>query len=228
MDIRSEYITDYISLYWRRSMYSFVCSILLTVITVCSIPARPAEAGDPKEVAMSKATIACIISPEKFRDEELFIPKAALEKAGYQIVIASTRIGTASGMLGGFAIATRQISDLKSADLAALIVVGGSGSPHHLWGNSDLHLLANDMASAGKPVAAICVSPAVFARAGILNGKKATVFKDRSSIAELEKSGAIYEPKACVVDGNIITADGPEAAAEFVEEILRLLDATSR
>ncbi len=172
---------------------------------------------------MSKPVIACIIAPEKFRDEELFVPKAAFEKAGYQTVLASTRIGTASGMLGGFAIATCPISDLRAADLAALVIVGGAGSHTHLWGHEGLHSLAREMAAAGKPVAAICISPAVLARAGILKGRKATVFKDPASIAELQKGQAICEPRSCVVDGNIITASGPEAAAEFADEILRLL-----
>ncbi|MBP7634398.1 DJ-1/PfpI family protein [Candidatus Ozemobacteraceae bacterium] len=177
---------------------------------------------------MSKPVIACIIAPEKFRDEELFVPKAAFEKAGYQTVIASTRIGTASGMLGGFAIATCPIADLHAAELAALVVVGGSGSHAHLWGHAGLHALAREMSAAGKPVAAICISPAVLARAGILKGRKATVFKDEASIAELEKGEAIYEPQSCIVDGNIITASGPEAAAEFANEVLRLLRASSR
>lgn len=177
---------------------------------------------------MSKPLIACVIAPEKFRDEELFVPKAAFEKAGYQTVIASTRIGTASGMLGGFAIATCPISDLKPADLAALVIIGGSGSHAHLWGHAGLHALAREMSATGKPVAAICISPAVLARAGLLKGKKATVFTDRASIAELEKGEALYEPRACVTDGNIITASGPEAAAEFAEEILRQLKTASR
>lgn len=176
---------------------------------------------------MSKPAIACVIAPEKFRDEELFVPKATFEKAGYRTVIASTRIGTASGMLGGFATATCPISDLKAADLAALVVVGGSGAHAHLWGHAALHALVREMANAGKPVAAICISPAVLARAGILKGRKATVFKDRASIAELEKGEAVYEPRTCIVDGNIITASGPEAAAEFADEILRLLKAQS-
>lgn len=177
---------------------------------------------------MSKPMIACVIAPEKFRDEELFVPKAAFENAGYQTVIASTRVGTASGMLGGFAIATRPIADLKPADLVALVVVGGSGSHAHLWGHAGLHDLAREMSAAGKPVAAICISPAVLARAGLLKGKKATVFKDQASIAELEKGGALYAPQSCVADGNIITASGPEAAAEFAEEILRQLKTASR
>jgi len=177
---------------------------------------------------MPDVSIALVIAPEKFRDEELFVPKAAFEKAGYQTIVASTRIGTATGMLGRFAIATASITDLASTSLGALVIVGGAGSPAHLWGNTELHSITVKMASAGKPVAAICVSPAVLARAGVLKGRRATVFEDKTSISELKTYGAIYEDKPCVVDGNIVTANGPEAAAEFAEAILRLLQAAPR
>ncbi len=213
---------------FSRASVSFLIRLfLLAMFAFHAVPAFSA-AGNPEEVPMSDAIIALVIAPEKFRDEELFVPKAAFEKAGYQTIVASTRVGTATGMLGGFAIATTGITDLAPAGIAALVIVGGSGSPAHLWGNPELHSLAVKMAAAGKPVAAICVSPAVLARAGVLKGRKATVFTDNASIAELNKHGAIYEAKPCVVDGNIVTANGPEAAAEFAKAILHLLQTAPR
>ncbi|NIM98828.1 MAG: hypothetical protein GTO24_12350, partial [candidate division Zixibacteria bacterium] len=67
----------------------------------------------------------------------------------------------------------------------------------------------------GGLVASICISPVVLAKAGLLRGKKATVFRTTTTINELEKGGALISDAPVVVDGKIITGRGPEAAREF-------------
>jgi putative intracellular protease/amidase len=57
--------------------------------------------------------------------------------------------------------------------------------------------------------------------AGILDKKKATVF--RSEVKAIKRKGAIYTGKAVEVDGNIITAEGPQAATEFGQTIINAL-----
>lgn len=167
--------------------------------------------------------VALVIAPEAFRDEELFVPKERLEEEGAETVVASTKVGEATGMLGGKAIAQSTIKDLKSEDFAAIIVVGGMGSPEHLWSNSDLHKLLQAHVKADKPVAAICLSGAALANAGVLNNKKATVWECPESLEALEKGKANYVNQAVVKDGKIVTANGPEAAEEFATEIINQL-----
>ncbi len=43
------------------------------------------------------ATVLMIIPPERFRDEELFVTQAELERAGHTTVIASTATGARPG-----------------------------------------------------------------------------------------------------------------------------------
>ena len=81
----------------------------------------------------------------------------------------------------------------------------------------------SDAFRAEKIVSAICISPVVLARAGILKGKKATVFPDSEGIRELKKAGAIYIQKSVVVDGKVVTGDGPDAASRSAQEIIKLL-----
>jgi len=45
--------------------------------------------------------ILFIIPPERFRDEELFVTKTELEKAGHKTTVASTKKGTCLGSRGG-------------------------------------------------------------------------------------------------------------------------------
>ena len=60
----------------------------------------------------------------------------------------------------------------------------------------------------------------MLAHAGILKGIKATFFESPDSLREIKSGGAVPVNKAVVVDGRIITANGPAAAQEFAGAIL--------
>ncbi len=164
-----------------------------------------------------------VIAPENFRDEELFEPLAVLEENGIEYEIISTKKGRFRGMLGGYATATETIMEtIQLLDggkgmkhYGGLMIIGGSGSKDYLWGDEELYRIARHFDKETKPAGAICLSPVVLARAGVLAGRHATVWPDREAIRELEKHKAEYEDTPVVSDGYIITANGPEAAAEF-------------
>ena len=164
-----------------------------------------------------------IIAPERFRDEELAEPRRAIEQAGHQVTIASTRPGAATGMLGARVTVDLTIAAARAADCDALVIVGGAGSPPHLWDHEPLRLLATAVHAAGKPVAAICLSPPVLARAGLLAGRRATTFPDPRALLELKRGGATYVDEAVVRDGTIVTGSGPAAAAAFGAALLQLV-----
>ena len=63
----------------------------------------------------------------------------------------------------------------------------------------------------------------VLAKAGVLTGKKATVFKTKESLAALQQGGAEYVEQAVVTDFNLVTANGPEAAEELGNTLVKLL-----
>ena len=72
--------------------------------------------------------ILIAIAPEKFRDEELAEPVAALQQAGIEFEIASTRRGACTGMLGARATATLSFEEVDPKRYDALLIIGGSGS----------------------------------------------------------------------------------------------------
>ena len=156
-----------------------------------------------------------MIAPERFRDEELLEPKRALEQHGVAVTVASTRSGTAAGMLGAKVAVDCTVRQADEAEYDALAIAGGAGAPTHLWESAPLVALVQAFHRAGKPVAAICLSGAVLARAGVLAGRRATVYPTERAILELRRAGASYVAEPVVVDGRIITADGPEATALF-------------
>lgn len=120
------------------------------------------------------AKIVMIIAPERFRDEELFVTKEELEKAGHEIVIASSVKGICPGSRGGFATATLMLNEVQASDYDAVVFVGGGGSKL-LYANEEALRIAKEMHRKKTVVAAICLAPVILANAGILNGKNATV-----------------------------------------------------
>jgi protease I len=167
--------------------------------------------------------VLMIIAPRNFRDEEFQEPKAVLEKTGVKVVVASTEAGTARGMFGTQVTPNTTVDKVNPDELDAVVVVGGSGSQTYLWNNSQVHKIVQAVNKKGGIVAAICISPAVLAKAGILKGKKATVFPSADAVNELKKAGAIVSDAPVVVDGKIITGKGPEAAKEFGRKIAESL-----
>ncbi len=164
-----------------------------------------------------------VVAPERFRDEELLEPKRILEERGAAVTVASTRPGRARGMLGAGIRVDRTVTRVVAADFAALAIAGGAGAPAHLWDSEALQAIARALHAAGKPVGAICLSPPVLARAGLLAGKRATTFPADRAILELKRGGAAYVEAPVVVDGIVVTASGPAAAAAFGETLAGLL-----
>jgi protease I len=170
--------------------------------------------------------ILIAVAPEKFRDEELGGPVAALEKAGIPFDIASTRKGTCTGMLGARASATLSFEEVAPEEYDGLVIVGGSGSQVHLWDDKLLLQLVKFFQKSGKMIAAICLAPVVLARAGILKGRKATYYESTASDFEMKRGGAVIVNSPVVTDGRLITANGPLAAKQFGDAIVKNLTGT--
>jgi protease I len=161
-----------------------------------------------------------IVAGANFRDEELYETRLALEDAGIKTVVASSRTGPVTGMLGGTAEAELLVSDLRVDDFDAIVFVGGPGAREYVDSPVALDIV-REAADKGKVLAAICIAPVVFANAGVLNGVRATSFpteRIRLQLAGAEFTGAPVER-----DGPIITASAPDAAALFGKAIVDTL-----
>jgi protease I len=170
--------------------------------------------------------IAIIIAFNNFRDEEYFIPKQVLELEGNQVITVSSQLGKAIGTYGGEVDVDMILGDIKINEFDAIIFAGGSGALAYLENKTCLEI-AKEAVLRNKVLGAICIGPAILAKAGVLSGKKATVWSsplDKSAIKILKEEGAIFEDNQVVQDGNIITANGPEASRKFGEAIAKLLE----
>ncbi|MDD3042724.1 MAG: DJ-1/PfpI family protein [Methanosarcinaceae archaeon] len=167
-----------------------------------------------------------VIAQEEFRDEEFFIPKEIFETGGIEVTVAAESTETAKGVLGGTIKSDIRISEANASDYDAIVISGGPGSRKFLWDNEKLRLLVKKAYEQEKVLAAICISPVVLARAGVLEGKKSTVFRNPATLRELEDSGALYEDKNVVVSGKVITGRDPESSKAFGKAVLDVLNIT--
>lgn len=169
------------------------------------------------------ASVLMVIAEKGFRDEEFSIPCEILKSAGHNVEVASTSSIVAEGKLGMRVKPDKSIDAADPDNYNAIIVVGGPGTPSYIWPNRHLHQVIRKIYEKGGFVAAICLAPAVLARAGILKGRKATIYRTAESISEMEAGGCSLQDSHVVSDGRIITADGPDAAKAFGEALVKLL-----
>ncbi len=168
---------------------------------------------------------AAIILANGFKDIEYKKTRKVLEEAGVKVVTFGLSEEVV-GMDGLKVKVDHLIDDLNVSEFDAIILPGGDPGYKNLRDDARVINAIKEAYGEDKIVAAICASPTVLAKAGILKGKKATVWSspvNRELIKEIEDAGAIYVDKKVVRDGNIITANGPWAAEEFANEILGAL-----
>jgi protease I len=178
------------------------------------------------EKLLSGKKIAMIIAFQDFRDEELFIPRSIFLAEGAEVKLISSKKGKALGIFGGIIDVDFTFEEFDVKDFDAVIFVGGAGA-HQYIEDKRCWEIAQKAVAEGKLLGAICIAPSILARAGILKGKRATVWQsplDKSAVKILKEGGAKFEKAPVVVDGKIITANGPEAARKFAEAIIKSLN----
>jgi len=164
--------------------------------------------------------VLMLIASNNFRDEEYLEPKSLFLGAGAEVVTASSSLSVSTGMLGAEVKPDTLISGISQAGYDAIVLVGGTGASEY-WGSGTVHKLLSDFNASGKIIAAICIAPVTLAHAGLLKGKKATVWLSEKLV--LLQMGAKYTGCEVETDGNIITGNGPQAAKKFGEKVISAL-----
>jgi protease I len=179
-----------------------------------------AKGGNLPMAALEDKKILMVIASNNFRDEEFRTPKKLFEEQGAKVTVASSELSISKGMLGMKVKPDILLDDVEVDNYHAVIFVGGSGASEY-WDDSTAHYIAQRAYDKHKLVAAICIAPVTLANAGLLEGKRATVFS--SEVSQLKAKGAHYTGKEVERDGRLITANGPQAAAKFGQAIIQAL-----
>jgi protease I len=168
----------------------------------------------------SSKNSALIFLPKKdFNEEEFTIVKKRLLKAGKQVFITSDDHFVCTGSKGMKVKSDTSFLNVNVNNFSSLILIGGTGSRNY-WRNELLHRIVRKFYDSKKVIAAICSSPIILGKAGILQSKKATCNSEDKF--ELTNIGIDYQDRNVVADENIITADSSLSAVQFVEAILHV------
>ncbi len=213
-----------------KRLTAILVFIIIVVIATVFIFTDLAKRPNPKEENMPEGLLkgkkaVIVVAFRDFRDPEYFVPKTILEKAGFEVKTASDKSGIAIGAKGGEARVDLLLKEVAVGDLDVVVFVGGPGCLDHL-DNEESYRIAKEAVSKNKVLASICISPVILAKAGVLKGRKATVWSSslyKKPILDLKNNGAIYEKDPVVIDRDIITANGPKAAEEFGRTIVNLV-----
>lgn len=111
------------------------------------------------------------------------------------------------------------IDEVNTDNMDMLVLPGGPGHTN-LDDSKKVHNLISYARENDIYIAAICASPSILGKLGILDGKKYTCFPGFEQFCQ----GGIFSGDKAVLDGKILTARGAGAASDFgfcMTEILK-------
>lgn len=111
--------------------------------------------------------------------------------------------------------------DLKEYDM--VVLPGGYGGADAMAHSELLLNCLREMNEAGKFVTAICAAPIVLEAAGILEGRTFTCYPSTA----MKISHGTRKDDKVVIDGNLITSQGPATAYAFAYKLVDALGSDS-
>ena len=166
-----------------------------------------------------------VIAYRNFQDVEYFIPRNIFLHAEFQVLTTSSRAGIAISDNGNPVKIYKGLQEININQFDALIFCGGQGAPKYL-DNDISYKVLREAEKEHKLIGAICISPIILAKSGILSNKRATVWTsplEKSAIKVFKSNNVQYIDKGIVVDNNIITASGPQASSQFAHTVIEML-----
>jgi protease I len=194
--------------------------LLITTFLTAAMFASAVQAFAGSNENQSTVRIVMIVAPKDFTDQEYFDLRKVFENAGARVRVASTTTQPAVSQNLAKVRVDQAIPDIRLDQVDAIVVVGGMGAATYLMNDESLRNLLVAASKSNKVVSAICIAPAVLARAGVLRNREATCYADKTIIGVLKMNGAAYLDRKVVVSGRIVTGNGPDAAKEFATTVL--------
>lgn len=140
-----------------------------------------------------------------------------LRRAGVEVTIAGVTDGLIKGLQGVNVQPDELLADVDSSSFDMLVLPGGGAGVDVLKKDERVLELVKEFIH-HKMVGAICAAPNVLKAAGVIKGRKLTCYP-----SEIEEFPDEYMDKRVVVDGNLITSQGPGTAIEFACAIVTAL-----
>ncbi|VVB70622.1 Intracellular protease 1 [uncultured archaeon] len=157
---------------------------------------------------------------EGFEEIEAINVIDILRRADVEVVTAGLKEGLVEGSHKIKVLPDTSLNKIEFKDFDGLVLPGGAPGFVNLGNDERILTMARDMDQSGKIVAAICAAPSVLIKAGVLQGRRATV--SPSGKAQVEACADFCEERV-VVDRNLVTSRSPGTALEFALKLVEVL-----
>ncbi len=151
-----------------------------------------------------------VLMVDGFEEIEAIEPIDIMRRAGLNVITVGVNNQMVKGAHNITIKTDIMIDDVDTEDMELLMLPGGPGHTE-LDSNGKVHELIDYAHKNNLYIAAICASPSILGKKGLLNGKKATCFPGFEQFLQ----GAELVCDKAVCDGKIITGKGAGAAGDF-------------
>lgn len=159
---------------------------------------------------------ALVLLAEGFEEIEAVTIVDVLRRAEVTVTMASLAGKHVRGSHGIVIEADVLLADIDVDEFEALVLPGGPAAKT-LREDARAQQAIVDSAAAGRLVAALCAAPTALETAGVLRGKRATVYPGN------QLPSAQYVEEAVVEDGSVVTSRGPATAMAFALRVAERL-----
>ena len=168
-----------------------------------------------------KKTIA-ILATNGFEQSELFSPKEAMEREGFDVQIISLEKGKIKGWdqgnWGKEIAVDKTVKEVSAKDYNALVLPGGVINPDKLRVNEDALVFVRDFFKQSKPVAAICHASWTLISADVVKGRTMTSYKSIKD--DMINAGVNWVNEEVVVDEGLVTSRNPDDLPAFNSKLI--------
>ena len=144
-----------------------------------------------------------------------------LRRAAIEVVTAGLDEQPVRASRGLVLLPDMSLERALQQDYDMIVLPGGLPGADNLGDDERIIERLRSMSAAGKYTAAICAAPRVLAKAGLLDGKRATSYPGTLKTDTIP--GLDYQDTAVVMDGTVITSRGPGTAMDFALSLIELL-----
>ncbi|MBK1717434.1 DJ-1 family glyoxalase III [Thiocystis violacea] len=144
-----------------------------------------------------------------------------LRRAGIEVVSAGLAEGPVKASRGTVLLPDTTLEAVEDQDFDMVVLPGGLPGARYLEEDPRVGAILRRHAERGAYTAAICAAPKVLARAGLLDGKRATSYPGSVLAEDFPRVDLL--DTSVVIDGRVVTGRGPGSAMDFALTLIELL-----
>jgi protease I len=156
---------------------------------------------------------AVVLTADQFEDLEVLVPYFRLLEEGAKVDIAAPTLDEIEGEHG-----YRLMPDLTFDQVRA-----PDGAPATVRDNALAQSIAASFFEKNKPVATICHGPWLLVSSNVVKDRHLTSYWHDGVPQDVAGAGGLWEDRAVVVDGNLVSSRWPPNLPAFNFEMMKVL-----